>query len=266
MSEQNYIEEGVEEDVMKKVKVMKSGLDSISLDGKVGPLQQVLTKSKGAIYVSWMTGQATLTSGAIALAAVTDEHMGSCMYEDVAMFVEEQTKAQGEMPGPLPVVSHDLVVDELQLNQAAVVGVHTLTITLGVVSAEKVPFYLKAVKTLNLKVIVNVDTAEQAQEAVDAGAMLFCVAGADGAENKKAVIVDLNLLEGNKKVCAIANIVAKNNQQLEEVEESWIFCDGGFNAVLVSDALYKGWNNPVHHPGAIITQGKRRRWTQHSLL
>uniref|UniRef100_A0A7S4QWQ1 indole-3-glycerol-phosphate synthase n=1 Tax=Ditylum brightwellii TaxID=49249 RepID=A0A7S4QWQ1_9STRA len=274
MSVRKYVEDGVEENVMAKVKEMKSGLDSVSLDGdEAGPLQQALTKRKGTIsliaeykrrlmddkagYIDEIFSPKIMSPtfrefGATALAVMADERMGGCTYEDVAMFVEEQKKAQGDMPGPLPVISSDLIVDELQLAQAAAVGAKAVTITLGVVSAEKVSFYLKAAKTLDLEVIVNVATAEQAQAAVDAGATLICVAGVDGAENKKAVIADLIVPEGNKAVCKIANIVAKNNQQLEEVEEAWICRDAGFNAVWVSDALYKGGSDPVEHPGAII--------------
>eukprot|EP00957_Ditylum_brightwellii_P186680 14214248-Ditylum_brightwellii.AAC.1 len=114
------------------------------------------------------------------------------------MFVEEQTNEQGKIPGPLPVISSNLIVDELQLAKVAVVGTKAVTFTLGVMSAEKVPFYLKAVKTLDIEVIVNVSTAKQAQKEVDAGTMRICVAGVDGADYKKAVITDLNVLEGNK--------------------------------------------------------------------
>eukprot|EP00957_Ditylum_brightwellii_P097615 7433519-Ditylum_brightwellii.AAC.1 len=83
------------------------------------------------------------------------------------------------MPGPLPVILSDLIVDEIQLSQAEVVGTNAVMITLGDMSAEKVLFYFKAANTLDLKVIVYVDTAKQAHEAVDAGAMLIYAAGVD---------------------------------------------------------------------------------------
>jgi len=39
---------------------------------------------------------------------------------------------------------------------------------------------------------------------------------------------------------------------LQEVEEVWVLRDMGFNAVWVSDTLYKSGNDPVEHPSAII--------------
>eukprot|EP00957_Ditylum_brightwellii_P085206 6479822-Ditylum_brightwellii.AAC.1 len=107
---------------------------------------------------------------------------------------------------------------------------------------------------------MNVDTTKQAPEAVDAGAILTCVASIGGAENKKAIIADLNVPEGNKKVCATAKTVAKNNQQWEKVEEVWICCDAAFNTVWVLDMLYKDGKDQVEHPGAIITQESSRQW------
>ena len=39
---------------------------------------------------------------------------------------------------------------------------------------------------------------------------------------------------------------------LEEVEEAWVCRDKGFNAVWVSDCLFKIGNDPSEHAGAII--------------
>eukprot|EP00957_Ditylum_brightwellii_P068598 5208157-Ditylum_brightwellii.AAC.1 len=51
MSARKYVEEGVEDKVMDKVKEMKSALESVSLndDDEAGPLQQAHTKQKGTI-------------------------------------------------------------------------------------------------------------------------------------------------------------------------------------------------------------------------
>mmetsp|Transcript_5066 Transcript_5066/g.10816 ORF Transcript_5066/g.10816 Transcript_5066/m.10816 type:complete len:136 (+) Transcript_5066:3-410(+) len=102
-----------------------------------------------------------------------------------------------------------------------------------------------------MEVIVNVGSKEEANGAVEEGASIICVAGVEGAEGKFEVIDGLEVPEG-RTVCTIANILAKDNKALEEVEEAWICRDKGFNCVWVSDALYKSGNDPVEHPGAII--------------
>jgi len=242
----------------------------------VGELQSLLTKRRGTItviaeYKRKLEGSGFLTEvpspetlspvfrefGAAAVAVLADERMGGCSYDDVVAILEEQRGATGDVPGPLPVISSDLVVDEIQIAQAADAGVKAVTTTYGVVGAEKVRQFVKDARALGLEVFVNVGSAEEAQGAVDAGASIISVAGLDGADSKCAVIKPLSVPEG-RHVCTVANILAKNNKALEEVEEAWLCRDKGFNCVWVSDALYKSGNDPVEHPGAIIQSMKAK--------
>jgi indole-3-glycerol phosphate synthase len=180
--------------------------------------------------------------GATAVAVLADERTGGCTYDDIVEMVEEQQEAMGDVPGPLPVISSDLIVDEIQIARAADAGAKAVTVTHGVVGEEKVSQFIKNARVLGL----------EAQSAVDVGASIISVTGVDGADNKFAVIESLSVPEG-RTVCTIANILAKDNKALEEVEEAWICRDKGFNCVWVSDALYKSGNDPVEHPGAIIS-------------
>eukprot|EP00957_Ditylum_brightwellii_P111495 8504295-Ditylum_brightwellii.AAC.1 len=99
--------------------------------------------------------------GAATVAVMADERMGGCTYNGVKEFVVKQDKAKGEMPGPLHVISSDLIVDELQIAQVAAAGAAAVTLTLGVVPVEKLPFFFKAAKALNLEAIVNVGKSTQ---------------------------------------------------------------------------------------------------------
>ena len=189
--------------------------------------------------------------GASAVAVLADSQFGGCTYDDLSDVVEEQKEAEGDMPGPLPVISSELIVDEIQIARAKDAGAAGVVVTYSVVGAEKVGQFVRDARALDMEVIVNVGSAEEAQGAVDAGAGLICVAGLDGADAKYEVIENLVIPEG-RRVCTIANILAKVNKALEEVEEAWICRDKGFNCVWVSDALYKAGNDPVEHPGAII--------------
>lgn len=270
-----YCAEGPSESVLSLYKTIKN-YDGKSDAKEVGELQSLLTKRKGTIsivaeYKRKLEGSGFLQEilspeilspifrefGAAAVAVLADERTGGCSYDDIVALVDEQEKARGEVPGPLPVISSDLIVDEIQIARAADAGAKAVTVTYGVVGPQKVAKFIRDAKAVNLEVIVNVVNAEEAQGAVDAGAGIISVLDFPGADNKFAVIESLAIPEG-RDVCTIANILAKENKALEEVEEAWLCRDKGFNCVWISDALYKSGNDPVEHPGAIIQSMKAK--------
>ena len=275
-----YCEEGPPESVLallKKINDAAGDSDAATTSTEVGELHQSLTKRKGTItiiaeykrklegtgYMSEILSPELLSPvfrefGASAVAVLADDRTGGCTYDDIKAVIEEQEEARGEVPGPLPVISSDLIVDEIQIAQAAEAGAKAVTVTYGVVgNPEKVTQFINNAHVLGLEVIVNVGNEEEAQGAVDAGASMISVCGVDGADEKYAVIENLAIPEG-RTICTIANILAKDNKALEEVEEAWVCRDKGFNCVWVSDALYKSGNDPVEHPGAIINSMKAK--------
>ncbi|KAL7444901.1 hypothetical protein ACHAXH_008762, partial [Discostella pseudostelligera] len=287
-----YCEEGPSESVLALLKQIKDAAAAATDDAgvsdeatPVGEIQSQLTKRKGTItiiaeYKRKVVGSGFLSDilppeilspvfrefGASAIAVLADERTGGCSYEDITTTVQEQNEAQGEVPGPLPVISSDLIVDEIQIAQAADAGAKAITLTYGVWgsggdggsgASDKVRQFIQDAKSVGLEVIVNVGSADEAQGAVDAGASMISVVGVDGADNKYAVIENLVVPPG-RQICTIANILAKDNKAMEEVEEAWMCRDKGFNCVWVSDALYKAGNDPVEHPGAIINSMKAK--------
>ena len=275
-----YCQDGPPESVLTLLQKIKDASGKEDEEGdnnkEPGELQSLLTKRKGTItiiaeYKRKIEGSGFLKEildpellspvfrefGAAAGAVLADERTGGCSYEDVVAMVEEQEEARGDVPGPLPVISSDLIVDEIQIAQAADAGAKAVTVTYGVVGEEKVKQFIKDAAALDLEVIVNVGSAEEAQGAVNAGASIISVTGVDGADGKFAVVESLSIPEG-RSVCTVANILARENKALEEVEEAWMCRDLGFNCVWVSDALYKAGNDPVEHPGAIIRSMKAK--------
>jgi len=270
-----YCVEGPSDSVLSLYKAIQC-YDENSDPKEVGELQTLLTKRKGTIsivaeYKRKLEGSGFLHEilapeilspifrefGADAVAVLADERSGGCSYKDISSVVEEQKKARGQVPGPLPVISSDLIVDEIQIARAADVGAKAVTVTYGVVGPKKVTKFIRDAKAVDLEVIVNVGNAEEAQGAVDAGAGIISVMGFLGADDKSSVIESIVIPEG-RNVCTIANILAKDNKALEEVEEAWLCRDKGFNCVWISDALYKSGNDPVEHPGAIIQSMKAK--------
>ena len=273
-----YCQDGPPESVLSLLQKIKDagGKEDNSNNNEPGELQSLLTKRKGTItiiaeYKRKIEGSGFLKEildpellspvfrefGAAAVAVLADDRTGGCSYEDIVLMVEEQEEARGDVPGPLPVISSDLIVDEIQIAQAADAGAKAVTVTYGVVGEEKVQQFIKDAAALGLEVIVNVASAEEAQGAVNVGASIISVTGVDGADAKFAVVESLSIPEG-RTVCTVANILAKDNKALEEVEEAWMCRDLGFNCVWVSDALYKAGNDPVEHPGAIIRSMKAK--------
>lgn len=176
--------------------------------------------------------------------------MGACDYDALEAIVKEQEGARGEMPEPCPVISSDIIVDEVQIARSAAAGAKAVLLSYGVVG-EKTEFFIKCAHAVGLESIVAVSNQEEAQKAINAGARMISVTGVDDVDEKVSVVTDLDIPEG-AQVLKIANILANDNKALEEVEEAWVCRDKGFNSVWVSDCLYKSGNDPAEHAGAII--------------
>lgn len=248
-------------------------------------LQSLLMKRKGTIsiiaeYKRKLAGSGFLSEvpapellspvfrefGASAIAVLADERAGGCAYADITTFVTEQANARDEVPGPLPIISNDIIVDEIQIAQAKEAGAVAITIDYGLLTGNDetvLSQFIRDAKALNMETIVIVSTPQEAQNAVNAGASILCVSGSIiGAIPKYNVVSNITTTTtttttsssttAGASICIIANILARDNKALEEVEEAWSCRDLGFHCVWISDALYKSGNDPVEHPGAII--------------
>jgi len=274
MDVRKYVESGVPDDVMAKYNQMKEASKDAAKPVAPGPVQTDLTKRKGTItviaeykrklesgYIDEIVPPDILSStfrefGATAVSVMTDERMGGCSYDDIGVVVKEQETARGDVPGPLKLISNDLIVDEIQIARAAAAGANAVTVNLDVVGEEMCANLIKMGRSIDIETIVNVATVEEAQKAVDIGANMICVC-APGADEKVAILNGMDIPEG-ASVCTIASIIARDNKQLEEVEEAWVLRDQGFNAVWAADCLYKSGNDPNEHAGAIIRSMKAK--------
>lgn len=270
-----YCEAGIDDETIAKLKEMKANLEkipSVSESDKSGPgpIQKALTKRKGTITViaeykrtfTVATGFAAemfepkvmspvfREFGAAAVAVLADQRMGKCTYDDIKEITLEQNYAKGEVPGPLPVISSDIIVDEVQIARSAAAGAKGVLLNYAI-SGSKTDFFIKCARALSIEALVGVSTNVEAQAAVDAGARIIVVTGIDDAVEKAAIVNDLKIPK-DAAVCTVASILANNNKALEEIEEAWLLRDKGFNAVFVSDCLYKSGNDPSEHAGAII--------------
>lgn len=280
---------GIPDEVMEQYKIIQEALkgDPADVPNEMGALQQSLTRRKGTItviaeykrkiadgangYINVNDGDSEkevasainapnlLSSefrefGAAGIAVLADERMGGCSYQDLATFIEEQRRAKNEVPGPVPVINSDVIVDEVQIAQSAAVGAKAVVLDYELLSGdEDVVKLSRAARAVNLEVIVAVRSKDEAQAAIDAvgGSFMISVVGTSGVDEKVAVIDGLSISD-DVTISTIANILHRSDQGLAEVEEAWKCRDKGFNCAWVSDALYKAGNSMSEHPGAII--------------
>ena len=280
-----YISGGIEDSVMEQYKIIKEALSS-SEDGdvetKAGPFQQSLTKRKGTItviaeykrklsdsgYIKGIFDPEILSPefrefGASGIAVMADEKMGGCTYKDLQDFVEEQRRAKNEVISSVPIINNDLIIDELQIARSAAYGCKAVVLQLDLLGEELTSKLLRASRAVGLEVIVAVATNEDAKKAVEIGATMLSVINVQDLDERANVISGINNDDGKPIITMIANINARNNKGLEEVEEAWACRDKGFHCVWVGDVLYKSGNNEVEHPGAILkamTAKSSLRW------
>lgn len=272
-----YAEGGVEDNVMDAYKAMKAAMEgNIDLDNQtVGPIQESLTRRKGTLtvvaeykrktsfgdvhetHVPELLSPIFREFGAAAIAVMADERMGGCDYKDIASFVEEQRRARNEVPGSVPVLNNDLIIDELQVARSKAYGCGGLVLNLGITGAEQTTLLLKAAKAAQLEAVVAVTSREEAQTAINLGARMINVINVDKVDDIVAVIEGLDIPEG-QTVTKIANIPLREDQSLQEIEDAWAIRDRGFNVAWVGEPLYKGRSDPNEQPGGIIKSMKSK--------
>lgn len=254
----------------------EGGLKEISTDAT--ELQNALTKRRGTVtviaeykrkldkggFIDETLDPELLSPkfrefGATAIAVMADERIGGCTYADVSKIKDEQESSRGEVPGPLIVISSDLIVDDIQIAQASVAGADAVLLNLDALGVDKCNDLFQSAKSVGLDVMVGVSSKEQANEAIQMGCRIVCVYGSEDIEEKASIIENLSTPEDDEsKICTVGIIYARDSQQMEEVEEAWMLRDKGFNAVWASDCLYKYGQDQGEHPGAIIRSMKSK--------
>jgi indole-3-glycerol phosphate synthase len=178
------------------------------------------------------------------MAVLADERMGGCDYNDLARVVEEQRKASNLVPGPIPVINSDIVIDTVQIAQSKVHNVAAVTIPLSMVDANLLQELLAAAAAVNIEAIVVVTSVDEARLAIAQGATMIRVDSNNNADDRDAIAAAVPA-----SICKIAYVRANNDKMLTEIEDAWaVRRTGLFQAVWVSEALFKEVNNA----GAVV--------------
>jgi len=184
-------------------------------------------------------------AGAAIFALDMDRLAGGCEASDFAKALAEQNTAENDFPGPLPIVWADTVVDEVQLAAAYAGGAAAVTLGLETVGAERcAELRSLAEEAYGLEAIVVCAPRSAGAEglealmrtAVDAVGATTIMVGAVSDDDAKAAP---GILRDGDDVVLVGRIDAKDDQGLEEAELAWELRDAGYDAVWVSDVLYK---------------------------
>ena len=166
------------------------------------------------------------------MSVLLDGPSGGCSPADVTGFLKEQALAQGDFPGPLPVIVHDTVIDEVQVAQAAALGAAGVVLGADILG-EDLGSMVKAVEEYGMEPVVKCRSVPELEAAGALGVKLVAVAG---------VSVDecFELLPSFPKDCTkIAFVPCYNDKQLIEAEDTWRMRDAGFNVMWASEVLWK---------------------------
>lgn len=172
----------------------------------------------------------TRAAGASCLALNMDPATGGCSLKDFAAAKIEQASAAKDYPGPLPLLWMDLLVDQVQLAQAYSAGAAAVTIDKRVAADAWRDLADTAELCYGLEVFVVCRPEDL--DGDDLGERSVVLVGTSGIEHAIQ-------LRPRIAGCAILKIDAKPGQGLEEAEEAWLARDAGFDAVWLSDVLYK---------------------------
>lgn len=173
---------------------------------------------------------------------IQDSRSGGTTYEEFERLTREQSRARKMTPGPIPVVWHDFVVSQLQIDHALALG--AAAITLHPDYTEDLPGLIRYCQQKAIEPIVIVESISAGRAALEGGARCLCLQTMDDTDLIKAKEA-LSPSSGNRERAADTILfIAKLRPETDfsayaEIDSSWVLRDAGFHCVWPSpDAVY----------------------------
>lgn len=179
----------------------------------------------------------SLRQAGVGALAVLDRSTDSATSHDLTTILEEQRRAHSQVPGPLPVISHDILLDARQIARAALQGVAAVVVD--------VPYHpddaslralLRACRSARVQAICACQSRAEIDRALAAGARWIKVDPLE--EDVDAAIPD-------PTIGRIATLPVRNDSALTEIEDAWKLRDQGYHAVWVGEVLFKAGESPA---------------------
>jgi len=208
-------------------------------------------------------------SGAKVVSVYTNYNVGGCTVEDAKVIADEQYSAMGQIPGPMPVMIHDIILDPIQLAEASLAGVSGVTLSAACLGRQGLGDMMQAATSLGLEAMVQVSNEEEMADALAVEASLIAVQAGSverflelgqpvldmegGEKTVESILAQMEKTAEDKKTpVLIAAMERRSDEGLEEVEDAWVLRSKGFNAVYVGDIIYKGGMEQQENTRAII--------------
>lgn len=173
---------------------------------------------------------------------------GMYLWEDVYKITKFQEKNQNDCPPSLPVIIQDIIIDDIQLCMAHLCNAKGVIIRFGVNNEEKTKSLIENTMALGMEPIVQVRSFEEAESAISMGATMVIFIGIHREE----------LIEKRKRIpdhiVAAVNLKRPIEFQydLKEIDDAWLLRDADFDAVFISDIMYKTAYDDIVGPSTVI--------------
>ena len=216
--------------------------------GTIAVLPEFNKKAKTGFIIGMpppeILGGVLRDAGAKAIVISLDNRSGGATIEEFERFCREQSRARLFLPGPLSIIYHDVVVDKIQISQAAALG--GAAVTLWPEVTNNLAEFVDHSKKVSIEPIVMVKNMEEGETALRAGARYLCIHSLE-----ETAIVDLkNQLSDSQvfrdlgldssKVHFMARLRPEEDFSIyHEIDICWVLRDEGFAAVWPSpEAVY----------------------------
>ena len=163
--------------------------------------------------------------------------MGGADLEDLRRFVRDQSRSRKLLPGPIAVVCHDNVVDNLQIAQAASMGVGAITLNPELLKdLDELTSQIEYCKDLSVEPIVMIRSEEHAKFALEKGAKAICMHNMD----EKDMVALRKKLPSDDSIVYMGRLHPASQYSIyAEIDQAWVLRDNGFQVVWPSpDSIY----------------------------
>ena len=206
----------------KLAKALKKMSKSLALVGEGVDLGEVTTMGGYDLQDPEYLSEEFRTGGGSAMCVSVDLET-SLAAGSLSKTIQEQSKAKGDFPGPIPVFARAPIIDELQLAAAALEGAVGAIVPACLNSKEKIGELLAAGEAMGLEMMVRVCDAEELSTAMDLEAKIL-VFGDIPLVDATALLKDLPQGKaGPVTVCDLPYF---------DVRGAWQCRDAGFNALI----------------------------------
>lgn len=178
-------------------------------------------------------------AGAKCIAANMEERVGGVSADEFQRLCREQTKSRITMAGTMPVLWSEIILDKVQIWNAASSGAAAITLHPSLLDQATFSSFLTELKKFRMEAVIMVKTLEEAQYAVEQGARVICLYNKDDKEiiRQKHALEKLYPQQG---LLYVARIAPEQEFSIYyEIDLAWILRDEGFHVVWPSpESIY----------------------------